>query len=86
MIVWNKAFKNWSSESITNATVDEAMKARIQLPVPDLEIEHEAVFTWNIENYRGMSHRERSPKFDCGGHPWYGFLVISGRSSAGRES
>ena len=47
------------------------MKARIQTPIPDLEIEHEAVFTWNIDNYRSLSHRERGPRFECGGQPWY---------------
>ena len=52
--------------------VDEAMKARTQIPVPDLEIAYEAVHTWHIENYRGLSNRERGPKFECGGHPWYG--------------
>ncbi|KAL8923049.1 MAG: hypothetical protein Q9172_003295 [Xanthocarpia lactea] len=48
----------------------DAMKARILPPVPDLEIQTETVFTWEIENYRSLTRKERSPKFECGGHPW----------------
>lgn len=48
------------------------MRSRIQPPVPDLEIVHEEVHTWHIENYRALANRERGPKFDCGGNPWYG--------------
>ena len=50
--------------------VDEAMKERFLPKSPDLEIEKEAVHTWNIENYRGLSKKERGPNFECGGHPW----------------
>lgn len=50
--------------------LDEFMKARVLPKIPDLEIESEAVHTWNIENYRHLSKKERGPKFDCGGHPW----------------
>ena len=46
------------------------MKPRVLPKIPDLEIESEAVHTWNIENYRHLSKKERGPKFDCGGHPW----------------
>lgn len=47
------------------------MKPRVLPKIPDLEIDSEAVHTWNIENYRHLSKKERGPKFDCGGHPWY---------------
>lgn len=51
--------------------LDEAMKARVLQKLPDLEINSEAVHTWNIENYRSLSKKERGPTFECGGHPWY---------------
>lgn len=51
--------------------LDDAMKPRVLPKIPDLEIDSEAVHTWNIENYRHLSKKERGPKFDCGGHPWY---------------
>lgn len=47
------------------------MKARILPLLPDLEPESESIYTWDIENYRSLTRRERSPKFECGGHPWY---------------
>lgn len=61
---------------MTYLWLDEAMKARVLPKSPDLEVESEAVHTWNIENYRSLSKKERGPRFDCGGHPWY---VIMGR-------
>ena len=61
---------------MTDLWLDEAMKARVLPKSPDLEVESEAVHTWNIENYRSLSKKERGPRFDCGGHPWY---VITGR-------
>lgn len=64
------------------APVDEGMKTWIQAPLPDLEIAYEEVFTWNIENYRSLSFRERGPKFECGGYPWYGHTVQKNRSGA----
>ena len=50
--------------------VDEAMKSRVLVPLPDLEIESEAVNTWNIEGYRSLNKKEHGPIFQCGGHPW----------------
>ena len=48
----------------------EGMKARMLPLIPDLEPESESIYTWDIENYRSLTRKERSPKFDCGGHPW----------------
>ncbi|KAL8985664.1 MAG: hypothetical protein Q9205_000678 [Flavoplaca limonia] len=48
----------------------EGMKARMLPLLPDLEPESESIYTWDIENYRSLTRKERSPKFDCGGHPW----------------
>lgn len=50
------------------------MKERILPKLPDLEPEFEATDTWHIENYRSMTRKERGPKFECGGHPWYAGL------------
>lgn len=47
------------------------MKARILPLLPDLEPESESIYTWDIENYRSLTRKERSPKFVCAGHPWY---------------
>lgn len=57
--------------SVTDMWLDDAMKARLLPKSPDLESESEAVHTWHIENYRSLSKKERGPKFECGGHPWY---------------
>ncbi|KAI4171690.1 MAG: hypothetical protein LQ343_004083 [Gyalolechia ehrenbergii] len=48
----------------------EAMKERVLPMLPDLESDFEATHTWQIENYRNMTRKERGPKFQCGGHPW----------------
>lgn len=70
---------------ILAAPVDEGMKSWMQAPIPDLEIAHEEVFTWNIENYRSLNFRERGPRFECGGHPWYGYTVQKNWSGARRS-
>ncbi|MCJ1310532.1 hypothetical protein MMC25_004196 [Agyrium rufum] len=48
----------------------EAIKARLMPPIPDLEIESEAISTWEIEQYRTLSKREQGPVFQCGESPW----------------
>lgn len=48
------------------------MKERYLPLLPDLEVLHEATDTWHIENYRHLPKKARGPKFECGGHPWYG--------------
>ena len=48
----------------------EAMKNRILPKIDDLEPADEAVLTWNLENYRSLRQKERSPVLTCGGHPW----------------
>lgn len=47
------------------------MRARIQIPTADLEIDTEIEHTWSIENWRSLNKKERGPKFECGGHPWF---------------
>jgi ubiquitin carboxyl-terminal hydrolase 7 len=48
----------------------EAMKKRYMLDLPDLEVESEAVHTWEIEGWRTMMRREHGPVFKAGEHPW----------------
>ncbi|KAL8657634.1 MAG: hypothetical protein Q9226_001719 [Calogaya cf. arnoldii] len=48
----------------------EGMKARVLPLLPDLETESESIYTWDIDNYRSLTRKERSPKFECGGYPW----------------
>lgn len=50
--------------------VDEAMKPKVLPELPDLEIETEAISTWCIDDWRSLKQKERSPIFECGGHPW----------------
>jgi hypothetical protein len=38
---------------------------------PNLEVLHQAVFTWEIANWRKMERRTHSPVFTCGDSPWY---------------
>lgn len=53
------------------------MRARIQIPTPDLEIESEVEHTWNIENWRSLEKKVRGPRFECGGRPWsVAYLVV----------
>lgn len=59
------------SELVADLWIDESMKTRYLLKLSDLDVESEAIHTWNIENYRSLSKKERGPNFDCGGHPWY---------------
>ena len=49
---------------------DEAMKPKVLPEILDLEIETEAVSTWSIDDWRALKQKERSPIFECGGHPW----------------
>jgi ubiquitin carboxyl-terminal hydrolase 7 len=37
---------------------------------PDLEAVDETHFTWEIDNWRQMSRKERGPVFHCAGQPW----------------
>ena len=61
----------YSGLHFANVGTDEAMKAKFLPLVPDLEIETEAISTWSIDNWRALKQKERSPIFQCGGHPWY---------------
>lgn len=49
----------------------EAMKSRFLPELPNLEADSEATSTWHIEDWRRQKQKERSPTFECGGHPWF---------------
>lgn len=67
---WEKGCCGIRSALVADLRTDEAMKARYLLKISDLDVESETIHTWNIENYRSLSKKERGPNFDCGGHPW----------------
>ncbi|KAI9676402.1 MAG: hypothetical protein M1817_000559 [Caeruleum heppii] len=48
----------------------DGMKTKVLPDLGDLEVESEAVSTWNIENWRQLPRRQQGPIFECGGHPW----------------
>ncbi|KAF2719013.1 cysteine proteinase [Polychaeton citri CBS 116435] len=48
----------------------EAMKERYMPSYPEYETEAEAVYTWDISNWRQLPKRSHGPAFQCAGHPW----------------
>ncbi|KAB8360728.1 hypothetical protein FH972_024463 [Carpinus fangiana] len=48
----------------------EAMKEEYFKPLPELEIEHECEYTWDIEEWSKLGRRVHSPAFEVGGAPW----------------
>lgn len=58
-----------SKQSIP-ADDDEAMKKEYFKPLPDLEIEHEVKYTWDIQDWSKLDRRNHSPAFTCGDIPW----------------
>lgn len=46
------------------------MRAHIFTDNGDLEVDTEAVSTWNIQDWRRLPRKTHSPIFDCDGHPW----------------
>ncbi|KAG9544300.1 hypothetical protein KCU86_g22198, partial [Aureobasidium melanogenum] len=47
-----------------------AMRNRFMPEDPDLEIESETTFTWDIKDWRTLPRRHHSPTFYAGNHPW----------------
>ncbi|KAL8738063.1 MAG: hypothetical protein Q9181_001087 [Wetmoreana brouardii] len=58
----------------------EGMKERHLPTLPDLEVLHENINTWHIEDYRRLPKKARGPKFECGGHPWRILLFPHGNN------
>ncbi|KXL41610.1 hypothetical protein M433DRAFT_6726 [Acidomyces richmondensis BFW] len=64
------------------ATDFEAMKERFMPQYPDLETEAEAVFTWDITNWRQLPKRTHGPVFHCAGHPWRILFFPAGNAAS----
>lgn len=60
----------------------EAMKQRFMPASEDYETEAEAVFTWDITNWRQLPKRTHGPTFQCAGHPWRILFFPSGNSAS----
>ncbi|KAK0873290.1 ubiquitin-specific protease ubp15 [Friedmanniomyces endolithicus] len=52
------------------ATDHDAIRDRFMPPYDEYETEAEAVFTWDITNWRSLPKRTNGPVFQCAGHPW----------------
>ncbi|TKA81612.1 hypothetical protein B0A55_03555 [Friedmanniomyces simplex] len=52
------------------ATDHDAIRDRFMPPYAEYETEAEAVFTWDITNWRSLPKRTTGPVFHCAGHPW----------------
>lgn len=60
----------------------EAMKERFMPALPEYETEAEAVFTWDIQNWRQLPKRSHSPVFQCAGHPWRILFFPAGNAAS----
>lgn len=49
---------------------DEAMKSLVFTDDPNLEVEEECIFHWDIVNWKKMDRKSHSPVFRCGDSPW----------------
>jgi ubiquitin carboxyl-terminal hydrolase 7 len=56
--------------SAIRADDHDAVKAAYMPQLPDLDSIDETVFTWDIDNWKGLNKREHSPVFHCAGFPW----------------
>lgn len=56
------------------------MMAKVLPENPDLETEAQTYHTWNIENWTKLRRKEHGPVFECGGAPWWVFLILPGPS------
>ncbi|KAF1981728.1 cysteine proteinase [Aulographum hederae CBS 113979] len=70
IIAPDDAMDGVEAEPETRADDFEAMRKRFMPDLPDLEIETDAVHTWEIEHWRKLAKREHGPVFKSGEHPW----------------
>lgn len=59
----------------------DAMRARFMPEDPELDVESETTFTWDIENWRTLPKRHNSPTFTCGSHPWKVLFFPAGNNA-----
>ena len=64
------------------ATDHDAMRERFMPVMPDHEIESEAVYTWDITNWRSLPKRTHGPTFKCGNHPWRILFFPAGNAAS----
>lgn len=64
----------------------EAMRDRFMPYDPDLEVDAEAISTWDIENWRTQPKRTHGPTFECGGHPWKVLFFPAGNNASDSTS
>ncbi|OQO13895.1 hypothetical protein B0A48_00770 [Cryoendolithus antarcticus] len=60
----------------------EAMKERFLPASPDYETEAEAIFTWDITDWRSLPKRTHGPTFNCAGHPWRVLFFPAGNAAS----
>ncbi|KAG9712178.1 hypothetical protein KCU59_g21278, partial [Aureobasidium melanogenum] len=58
-----------------------AMRNRFMPEDPDLEIESETTFTWDIKDWRTLPRRHHSPTFYAGNHPWKVLFFPAGNNA-----
>ncbi|KAF2153181.1 cysteine proteinase [Myriangium duriaei CBS 260.36] len=60
----------------------EAMRDRFLINPADLEVEAEAIHTWDIERWRQLPKRTHGPIFHAGGHPWRILFFPAGNNAS----
>lgn len=60
----------------------DSMKARFLPENPDLETEAEALYTWDIEDWRQLPKRTHGPVFQAGGYPWRILFFPAGNNAS----
>ena len=58
-----------------------AMRERFLPEDPDLEIESETTYTWDIKDWRTLPRRHHSPTFNTGDHPWKVLFFPAGNNA-----
>jgi hypothetical protein len=58
-----------------------AMRERFLPEDPDLEIESETTYTWDIKDWRTLPRRHHSPTFKTGDHPWKVLFFPAGNNA-----
>lgn len=60
----------------------DAMKQRFMAELSDQETEAEAVYTWDITNWRQLPKKSHGPVFHCAGHPWRILFFPAGNAAS----
>ncbi|KAL1303014.1 hypothetical protein AAFC00_003329 [Neodothiora populina] len=60
----------------------EAMRERWMPYDPDLEVEAEAIDTWDVKDWRTLPKRTHGPTFECGNDPWRILFFPAGNNAS----